>query len=70
MLEWSDRLNLSRTWQKEIEEGRAAEVVTELRRRGVTHLVVPAGQTVAGDGIEMVYENKAYRVYRLSTSAK
>jgi hypothetical protein len=65
VLEWHARLRQAQEIQRRLREGRVAEAVTELRRLGVTHLIVPASQAVRGEGLEKVYGDESYAVYRL-----
>jgi len=39
--------------------------VVELRRRGVTHLVVRAGTDLSSPELSKVHEDEAYQVYRV-----
>jgi hypothetical protein len=66
VIEWRDRLRFAEAVQKKLQSGDAAEAVAELRDRGVTHLVWPADQPLNLPGVESVYADDAYRVYRLS----
>jgi hypothetical protein len=64
VLEWRDRLDAAVAIQKQLRTGQVQEALAELRKRGVTHLVVPGGQEVRGE-VEQVYKDAHYRVYRL-----
>jgi hypothetical protein len=66
VLEWYARVRAAAAVQKQIRDGRSADALAELRRRGVTHLVLPAGQKLEGAGVVPVHEDDAYRVYRLT----
>jgi len=66
VLEWDVRFRLALKWQQQIHDGKLSEALPEMRRWGITHLVVPAGQVVEGDGIEKVYEDASYQVVRCS----
>jgi hypothetical protein len=66
VLEWYARLTLAKEWQEQIEKGNVADALTELRRHGITYLVVYARQDLECDGLEKIYEDKWYRVYRLT----
>jgi hypothetical protein len=65
VLEWYERLGLARAAQEELREGRLAEALDALRARGITHLVLPAASELRGPGVEPVYHDAWYRVYRL-----
>ena len=61
---WRDRLLLAQSLQDRIRKGDVAPALAELRRLGVTHLVVPAAAPIASAELEQVHEDPAYRVYR------
>jgi hypothetical protein len=63
VIEWWDRLRCAQDVQARLAKGEQATALEMLRERGITHLVVPAGQTVRG--AELVHEDGHYRVYRL-----
>ncbi len=69
VIEWRERLRVVEMVRAWIEEGRWPEVVAELRSRGVTHLILPAGQEVPAVGLERVdaEPDSPYRVYRLTS---
>jgi hypothetical protein len=67
VIEWRDRLRFAEAVQKKLQSGDAAAAVAELRERGVTHLVWPAAEPVNVPGVESVYADDAYRVYRLAS---
>jgi hypothetical protein len=64
VLEWSQRIFRAEEIQNELRAGRDEKAIALLRREGVTHLIWPAGQGV-GEGVEMMYEDGYYRVYRV-----
>jgi hypothetical protein len=66
VLEWYERLDLAKTALEKLREGRLPEALDELRPRGITHLVLPAGTELRGTGVEQVYGDEHYRVYRLT----
>jgi Domain of unknown function (DUF6798) len=65
VLEWYARLGVAQGALKEMREGRLSEALAELRPRGITHLVLPATMELRGPGVEQVYGDTYYRVYRL-----
>jgi hypothetical protein len=62
--EWHQRISKAEEIQNDLRAGREEKAIALLRREGVTHLVWPAGQKV-GEGVEMMYEDGYYRVYRM-----
>jgi hypothetical protein len=66
VLEWYDRLRFTETIWRELHAGRFDRPLAELRARGVTHLIVPAGQKLEHPELLEVYPGDVYRVYRLS----
>ncbi len=67
VLEWYARLRWSEDLLKRIRMGEVHDALAELRDRGITHLVLRAEQELESDGLEIVHEDAAYRVYRLSS---
>jgi Domain of unknown function (DUF6798) len=61
VLEWQQRLHINRQLYESLRSGDPAD----LRRPGITHVVVPADQTLQGAPLQRVYEDLLYRVYRL-----
>jgi hypothetical protein len=66
VIEWRDRLRLAETMQRDLASGRVTQTVAALRKMRVTHVVVPAGLELQAPGLERVYEDHAYQVYRLT----
>ncbi len=65
VLEWRGRIRVAQAVQEQIREGKLGEALGELRRRGVTHLVLPAGQNLESRDIAKIYEDGNYRVWRV-----
>jgi hypothetical protein len=65
VLEWRDRLRLNEQFYERIRAG-DADVCAELRRHGITHVVLTAGAPAAARGLEPVYEDANYRLYRIA----
>ena len=61
VIEWHQRLLLAESLQARL----AGDALAELRRLGVTHVVRPSGSQTLGEGVEKVYEDEFYHVYRL-----
>jgi hypothetical protein len=66
VLEWRDRLRLAQAVQERIRQGHLSEALTELRGRGVTHVIVPAEPRLSDPGFRQVHEDPYYRVYQLA----
>lgn len=62
VLEWNRRLQQVKAWY---ELGIWSKLRDQLRAEGITHIVVPANHQGSVAGIERVYADHAYRVYRL-----
>ena len=62
VLAWRDRLYLAQSLQGRFRDGEAA-ALAELRRLGITHVVVPAGSPIASAELAEVHGDAAYRVY-------
>ena len=41
----------------------------EVQRHGITHVLLPRDQSIAANGMETVYENSLYRIYRVPAPA-
>lgn len=61
VLEWHTRLLQNKRWYEQLGDA----VWDELRQRGITHVVLTADRDLAGSRLELVHEDRAYRVYRL-----
>lgn len=62
-LEWNHRIYKQLDWNEE-------EILTELVRWKITHIVVPADRDVRCTAFELVYEDPIYRLYRLRNIAR
>lgn len=65
VLEWRQRLTEAERWQAAFAAGKIDDALPELRQRGITHIVVPAGQPLIGDGVREIHADGVYRVYRI-----
>ena len=65
VIEWRRRLDEAAAWQQALESGRAAEVLPELRRRGVTHLVESANHELHDPELHLEHRDDSYLVYRV-----
>lgn len=63
VIEWRDRLRLAQALNDDLAAGRVP--LSELRRLGITHVVRPIAMGVTLSGLETVYEDEAYQVYRV-----
>lgn len=63
VLAWWDRLQSAGRWYDQLEQD---DVRTEWARRGITHVVTTARHELAGPGVERIYEDEFYRLYRLN----
>ncbi len=63
VLEWNYRLGVNQDLQRRLHESDGG--ITQLRRHGITHVVVPAGEALKSEGLEEVYQDSHYRVYRV-----
>jgi len=66
VLLWRNRLLLAQAVQEDLKAGQWSQARAELRRLGVTHLVLAAGGPAPGEGAKKVYEDQRYLVYRLA----
>jgi hypothetical protein len=67
VLEWYERLRpFTETVWRELHAGRFDRPLADLRARGVTHLIAPAGQKLEHPALSEVYKDDGYRVYRLN----
>lgn len=64
VLEWHRRLQQNQRFYEQLGAGN----LSELQRHGITHVVLPRDQAIAVNGMEKVYEDSLYRVYRLPAS--
>jgi hypothetical protein len=65
VLEWRHRLDEAVRWRQALGSGGAPEVLADLRRRGVTHVVESAEQELHDDKLRLDYSDPSYRVYRI-----
>jgi hypothetical protein len=68
VLEWRRRIDVLRSVQDRLRAGRLDAAFAELRRWGISHLVLPANQPLRSPALEKVYGDDYYRVYRLKRS--
>jgi hypothetical protein len=70
VLEWHARLEKAQAVQKQLREGPLPEALAELRRLGVSHLIVPARLKPSDEALgRAVYDDDYYAVYRLPSRA-
>jgi len=63
VLEWKRRMDLTQTWYDSGWQGE--NTATELKREGITHVIVPRGKPASAAWLEPVHEDAAYIVYRV-----
>jgi hypothetical protein len=68
VLAWYARLREAKKVQAWLRAGNLPAAVAELRRLGVTHLIVHATIPLHGEGLTRVYEDDYYLVYRLEAT--
>ena len=69
VVERRDRLRTAALLQQQLQEDRLADALPELRRRRITHVVLPpAAGRLHGPGVVEVYQDNYYRVYRLAAA--
>ncbi len=59
---WGHDLYEQRNWDRE-------EIISELVRRGITHVIAPTDRDVRSEALELVYEDASYRLYRVRSLA-
>jgi hypothetical protein len=64
VIEWNQRVANCERWYKE-RDWDATGVINEVRAAGVTHVVATADKDVTSQGLEVVYKDESYRVYRV-----
>ncbi len=69
VIEWRDRLYWVRELQEDLARGKVAEVVVEMRRQRITHLVTRAGTELAHPELHRIHQDPSYEVYRLREPA-
>jgi len=65
VLQWHERLTFAEQALAQLKEGQDAKTLAELRRRGVTHVVLPVGISLDTDLTDKVYEDALYAVHRV-----
>lgn len=66
VIDWRDRLLAARTMQDQAANGALSAALGEMRRRGITHLVVPTGTELHDPGLTMLQlGDSAYQLYRI-----
>jgi hypothetical protein len=65
VLEWYSRMQRTEAFDKQLRAGRSAQAADDLRRAGITHVLATADAELACPGLEEVYADRFYRVYRL-----
>ena len=67
VIEWRNRLERSRLWYDVIGKWEGAEALGEMRWRGITHVVVPAGKELHVPGLaKLPFDDPHYQIYRIT----
>jgi hypothetical protein len=67
VIEWRDRLERARHWYDVIGKWERAEALGEMRWRGITHVIVPAGQELHVPGLaKLPFDDPHYQIYRIT----
>lgn len=69
VLEWRRRLDLVQRWYRAIDAGEAETIVRDLRRHGITHVVVRADRSLPREHFELRFEDRQYRIYECNRGA-
>ena len=64
VLEWYRRMQQCQEWYAVKDWSRRA-AAKELQRAGITHILTTTDRDLHGDGLERIYEDHAYRIYRV-----
>jgi hypothetical protein len=64
VLEWFRRMRQCERWYERRNWSRGA-VAAELAPAGITHILTTADRDLDGDGLERIYEDQFYRIYRV-----
>ena len=66
VIEWRDRLLAAKAMQEQVADGQLAAALTEMRRRGITHLVVQTGPDLHDPCLtKLPLRDSAYQIYRI-----
>jgi hypothetical protein len=63
VLEWKRRLDRVQSWYATKDWGPGVQ--DEVTKEGITHVLTTTDRDIRGDGLERVYGDEFYRVYRL-----
>ncbi len=64
VLEWYRRMRQCESWYQRKDWSRRA-VAEDLQPAGITHILTTADRDLHGDGLERIYEDRSYRIYRV-----
>jgi hypothetical protein len=64
VIEWHARMANAERWTKE-RDWDATGILDEVRSAGITHVVTTTDKDVTCEGLERVYGDESYRVYRV-----
>jgi hypothetical protein len=67
VIEWRDRLFLARSLYEQMDKGDWSRAIAEMRRHGITHLVVAADKNPASPGLtKLPLDDPHYQIYRVT----
>jgi hypothetical protein len=69
VIEWRDRIRFAENAVEKLRLGGADAIVDDLRRRGITQVVLPAGRELHDARLSKVYDDSNYQIYRISAAA-
>jgi hypothetical protein len=66
VIEWRHRLGVAQEIYRRIEAGAVAQAIAEMRRQGITHIVVSATTRIVDPGLtRLPFEDATYAIYRV-----
>jgi hypothetical protein len=68
IIQWRNRLEQAWQLQEQLHKGHAADVLPDLRRLGITHVIVSATVSLRIKQLQLLYEDPFYRLYRIAPS--
>jgi hypothetical protein len=65
VLNWHERLMLTKDFYAALKAGKFAQVLPQLQQWGITHIVVRAAEKLDSPQLSVFYEDEHYRIYQL-----
>jgi hypothetical protein len=65
VIEWKARLERAERWHEKLRLGQAGEVLPDMIKEKVTHIIEPAGHGYAAPGLSKIHEDAFYQVYQI-----